>query len=138
MIRIHKPNVVVSGDPRRYFPNGTRMNHPDHRAAATAAMDAVFPAAEMNLLYPDLFVDGLLGHKPNYFFVSHAEDSNYFVDISDTIDLKIEALRQHKSQLGDWDPEKPLKEWSSAIGKKVGFAHAEQYLRITLKEPEDE
>ncbi len=138
LIRQYKPNVVVTGDPRRFFPGGGRVNHPDHRAAATAVVDAVFPSAEMNMLYPDLFEEGLLGHKPNYLYVSHAEDSNTYIDISDTIDLKIESLRQHASQLGDWDPEEPLKSWSAENGKKVGFDHAEAFLRITLKEPESE
>ena len=138
LIRQHKPNVVVCGDPTMYFPpGGTRINHPDHRAAARAAVDAVFPAAEMHLLYPDLDAEGLAPHKVNYVFISYGRDSNYYVDISETIDLKIEALRQHKSQLGDWDPEERLKEWSDDTGKRVGFKHAEAFQRIVLQEIED-
>ena len=36
------------------------------------------------------------------------------------------------------DPEEPIKKWNSETGKKVGFAFAERFLRITLKEPEVE
>ena len=63
LIRRYKPNVVVCGDPTNFFPSETRINHPDHRAAATAALDATFPAAEMPLLYPDMEAEGLTPHK---------------------------------------------------------------------------
>jgi len=139
LIRTHKPNVVVCGDPTNFFPSETRINHPDHRAAATAAIDATFPAAEMPLLYPDLDAEGLTPHKVNYVYVSNpAGPANYFVDTSDTIEAKIKALREHKSQLGEWDPEKPIKHWNRETGKQVGFLYAERFLRITLKEPEIE
>ena len=139
LIRRIKPNVVVSGDPTNFFPNETRINHPDHRAAGTAALDAAFPAAEMPLLYPEMEAEGLTPHKINYVYVSNpAQEANYYVDVTETIDLKIEALRQHVSQLADWDPEKPIKEWNGKTGKKVGFKYAERFLRVTLKEPEIE
>lgn len=138
LIRQYKPNVVVCGDPTMYFPpGGTRINHPDHRAAAQVAIDAVFPAAEMHLLYPDLDEAGIIAHKVNYVYVSYGRDANYYVDISETIDAKIEALRQHVSQLGDWDPEERLREWAAGTGQKVGFKYAEAFQRIVLKEIED-
>ncbi len=139
LIRRLKPNVVVCGDPTSFFPSENRINHPDHRAAATAALDATFPAAEMPLLYPDLDAEGLTPHKVNYVYVSNPSgDANYYIDTTDTIDIKIEALREHRSQLGDWDPEEPVKNWNRDTGKKVGYPFAERFLRITLKEPEIE
>jgi len=138
LIRKHRPNVVICGDPSVYFPNNSRINHPDHRAAATAAIDATFPAAEMPLLYPELEADGLSPHKVNYVYISTWEQANYYVDITETIDLKIEALRQHESQFDDWDPEESIKEWAAKIGEKVGFAYAEAFRRITLKPVDEE
>lgn len=138
LVRTYKPNVVVCGDPTQFFPNENRINHPDHRAAGTAAIDAVFPASEMNLLYPDLEAEGLKGHKVNYVYISNPrQDPNYFVDVSDTIDFKIEALRQHVSQLGDWDPEERMKNWAGELGKTVGFKYAERFFRIMLKDPNE-
>lgn len=138
-IRALKPDVIVCGDPTNFFPSENWINHPDHRAAGQAALDATFPAAEMRLLYPDLEAEGLTPHKVNYVYVSNPlQEANYYIDTSETIDLKIEALRQHKSQMGDWDPEEPVKKWNADTGKKVGFAYAERFLRITLREPETE
>lgn len=138
LIRQYKPNVVVCGDPTLYFPSDTYINHPDHRAAAQVALDAVFPAAEMTLLYPDLAAEGLVGHKVNYVYVNWGQDPNLYIDISETIELKIQALREHKSQLGDWDPAEQLKTWSAQAGARVGFKHAESFRRITLKPIEEE
>ena len=139
LIRKYKPNVVVCGDPTVFFPSETRVNHPDHRAAATAALDATFPAAEMPLLYPELEAEGLSPHKVNYVYISNpGKEPNYYVDTSETIDLKVQALREHRSQLGDWDPDEPIKSWNRETGKLVGFTYGERFLRITLKEPEIE
>jgi LmbE family N-acetylglucosaminyl deacetylase len=137
LIRQYRPVAVVCGDPTLYFPSDDYINHPDHRAAAQLALDAVFPASEMAMLYPDLADEGLSGHKVNYVYVNWGAENNVYIDISDTIDLKIDALRQHKSQLGEWDPEERIREWNSEVGKKVGFDYAEAFRRITLKPIEE-
>jgi len=133
LIREHRPDTVVCGDPRQYFSGSTYINHPDHRAAARAAVEAVFPAAEMNLLYPDMAEEGLRGHKPNFVYISTGQDPDCYVDVSDTIELKIEALRQHQSQLADWDPEPWIRERAAQVGKDAGCAYAESFRRMTLK-----
>ncbi len=139
LIRQYRPNVVVCGDPTQFFPNDTRINHPDHRAAAQVALDAVFPSADSPLLFPELVAEGYAPHKVNYVYISSPSgEPNYYVDISSTFAIKIEALRQHRSQLNDWDPEPRLRDWSAGVGRKVGFAQAEAFRRITLKEPEAE
>jgi LmbE family N-acetylglucosaminyl deacetylase len=138
LIRQRRPNTVVCGDPTVYFPSENYINHPDHRAAAQVALDAVFPAAEMHLLYPDLDAAGLAPHKVNYVYISWpAQKPNYYIDITPTIEKKIEALRQHASQLGDWDPSERIRAWNAETGKKVGFKYAESYFRIALKEIEE-
>ncbi|MCA9924749.1 MAG: PIG-L family deacetylase, partial [Anaerolineales bacterium] len=121
LIRKHKPNVVVCGDPTFFYTDGY-INHPDHRNAGQAAMEAVFPAADSPLIFPELVDEGYPPHKVNYIYIGFgSKDPNVFIDISETIDTKIEALRQHKSQLKEWDPEERVKGWAAESGKKVGF-----------------
>ena len=137
LIRQHKPNVVVCGDPAFYF-GDTYINHPDHRQAAIVALEAIFPSADSPLLFPELVTEeNLAPHKVNFVYISsNRGEATLFIDISETVDIKIEALRQHKSQLKEWDPEERVKEWTADTGRKVGFNHAEAYKLITLKELE--
>lgn len=132
LIRQLKPNVVVCGDPTTVLHSG-RINHPDHRAAATAAIDAVFPASEMHLLYSEFEEEGITPHKVNYVYISTYTEPDFYVDITATIDIKLAALREHKSQLGDWDPEERIRQRAMQIGKQVGLKYAEGFRRVTLQ-----
>jgi LmbE family N-acetylglucosaminyl deacetylase len=137
LVRKYKPNAVVCFDPTDFFISDSYINHPDHRAVGKAAVEAVFPASEMALLYPEMAAEGLTPHKPNYIYVtSSGEASNYYVDVSEVMDIRLQALRQHKSQFGEWDPAEMVNQWNSETGKKVGFQFAESFRRITLKDPE--
>lgn len=96
LIRKHRPEVVIALDPRPVFIGDEYINHPDHRAVAVTTMDAVFPAASMPLLYPELGAP----HRVREVWVQWVEDPNTWVDISETLELKIQALLAHKSQVG--------------------------------------
>jgi LmbE family N-acetylglucosaminyl deacetylase len=130
-IRQYKPEVVITGDPTRLFVNGDYINHPDHRAAAQAALDAAAPASEMPLLWPELGA----AHRVRRLYVHGNDEANEWVDVTHTIDQKIEALKQHVSQLGDWDPTEMVKEWGAEVGREKGLAYAESYRVITLRRP---
>jgi LmbE family N-acetylglucosaminyl deacetylase len=133
-IRKYKPQIVLSGDPSRLLSSDRYINHPDHRAGATAALDAVAPASEMPLLWPDAGPP----HKVSEVYVYGNDTPNVWIDITTTIDTKIEALKKHKSQLGDWDPTKRTKGWSREVGQEKGLDYAEAYRVITLARPEAE
>ncbi len=136
LIRKHKPNIVVCGDPNFYYSDGY-INHPDHRHAGQVALEAVFPSADSPLIFPELIEEGYLPHKVNYVYISFGRrEANLYIDITDTLDLKIEALKRHKSQLKDWDPSERMREWAGQAGKKVGYQYAEAYYKITLREVE--
>jgi LmbE family N-acetylglucosaminyl deacetylase len=131
LIRQHKPNAVVCGDPNMYF-RGERLNQPDHRAAARAALDAVFPACEMRLLYPEFEAEGIQPHKVNFVFITTDQELNHFEDVSESIDIKLKALNEHRSQLGDIDYSDRMRERAATIGKQVGLAYAEAFRRFTV------
>jgi LmbE family N-acetylglucosaminyl deacetylase len=130
-IRQYKPEVVITGDPTRLFEGDDYINHPDHRAAAQAALDAAAPASEMPLLWPEVGAP----HRVSQLYVHGNDQANEWVDVTETVDQKITALKQHVSQLGDWDPTEMVKEWSAEVGKEKGLAHAESYRVITLRRP---
>ena len=60
-----------------------------------------------------------------------------YVNITDTIDLKIQALRCHVSQMRDWDPEPMIREWSAATAKGLEMQYAECFRVFTMISDED-
>jgi len=102
IIRQFKPDVLVTCDPQNlYTPFG--LNHPDHRAAGQVVLDAVFPASGNELFFPDLLDEGWQPHTPKEVWASLTSQPNVTLDVTDTWDIKIRALKQHNSQIGDPD-----------------------------------
>ena len=136
-IRRFRPEVIVCGDPTVWFVNGTYINHPDHRAAASATLEAVFPAAGQPHLFQELGDEGLVAHKVRKVYVEGWGGGDTWVNTSSSIDKKIAALRCHKSQMGEWDPEPTVRQWSAEAGKGREMAYAEVFKVITLISDED-
>jgi LmbE family N-acetylglucosaminyl deacetylase len=134
-IRRFKPEVVISSDPTQLFEENY-INHPDHRAAGIAAIDAVFPAAGQPNLFEELEEEGLKAHKIRKLYVSGFRQSETTIDITDTMDLKIAALGKHVSQMKDWDFGKMLREWGSRIAAGKEMEYGEGFRVITLEDDE--
>ena len=135
-IRRFQPEVVITGDPTVVWASEHYINHPDHRAAATAALDATFPAAGQPNLFEELETEGLSAFKPRKVYVTTWGEPDIYINVSGTIDLKVEALRAHKSQMKDWDPEERIKNWAAERGKGKEMAYAEAFRVITLVDDE--
>jgi LmbE family N-acetylglucosaminyl deacetylase len=120
------------GDPTIVWSGDDYINHPDHRAAAQAALDATFPAAGQPNLFEDLQDEGLIAHKVRKVYAHVWEKADVFVNIEETIDIKIDALRAHKSQMKDWDPSPMIKEWASDTAKGKEMRYAEGFKVVTL------
>lgn len=131
-IRRFRPEVVVTGDPTVVWAGNDYINHPDHRAAATAALDATFPAAGQPNLFEELVDEGFKAHKPRKVYVTTWDEADIYVNIESTIDLKVAALRAHTSQMKDWDPEEMIREWAAARGQGKEMAYAEGFRVVTL------
>jgi LmbE family N-acetylglucosaminyl deacetylase len=134
LIRRHRPEAVVCGDPRMRFYGATYMNHPDHRVAADVALDAVFPSAGTRLIFPELLAEGLEPHEVRQVFIHGPDRADTYVDISESLEVKVAALRAHKSQLGEWDPAEMIAQWAREQGKRRKLAAAEAYRRMTLQD----
>ncbi len=95
-IRLYKPEIVITADPYRRY-----VWHRDHRITGRVVLDAVFPFARDVWAYPDLIKKGLRPHKVKEVWLWAPEDTdiNYRSDITGTFDLKVKALKCHKSQI---------------------------------------
>ncbi len=105
VIRTVRPDVLVTCDPQTLYTAMGGLNHPDHRAAGQAVLDAVFPAARDHLNFPELWKDEHLEpHIVREVWVCGTLNPDVTLDVTDTWETKIRALYEHKSQVGD--PEK--------------------------------
>ncbi|NJN44455.1 MAG: PIG-L family deacetylase [Anaerolineae bacterium] len=136
-IRRFGPEVVITGDPTVLWAGPGYINHPDHRAAALSAVDAIFPAAGQPNLFEELEVEGVQAFKPRKVYVGSWGEAEVYINIEETMETKIEALRAHKSQMKDWDPAPMIKEWAAERGKGKEMPFAEGYRVITLESDED-
>jgi LmbE family N-acetylglucosaminyl deacetylase len=138
-IRQFRPDIAICYDPTRLFVRGSYINHPDHRAVGQAAIDALSPTAAMPLSFAEQIErEGLEPFRVRHILVASTDRPDTWVDISDTIELKIEALRQHVSQLdGRRDYEGMIRDWAVTNGAEVGLPYAESFMRI-LRPPDNE
>jgi LmbE family N-acetylglucosaminyl deacetylase len=133
LIRKYKPEAVLCGDPTARFYGNSYMNHPDHRAAADAACDAVFPSAGTRLIFTDLLAEGYEPHSVKRLYLHGAEKPDIWIDTSGTIELKIRALRRHRSQVGEGEElDRMMREWAEEEGKPRGLKYAEAYRLMVL------
>jgi LmbE family N-acetylglucosaminyl deacetylase len=129
LIRKYRPETVVSADPYRKY-----MWHRDHRITGQVVLDAIFPYARDYHAYPDLIQEGLLPHKVREVLLWGTEDPNYRSDITNTFDIKLTALRCHKSQVGGFAPalEERLRERAKMMSKGEGYELAESFHRLEI------
>ena len=134
VIRRYRPDAVICGDPTMRYYGNSYLNHPDHRVAADVTLDAVYPSAGTRLIFPELLAEGLLPHHVKRVFIHGVRRADTFVDISDVLPLKLAALKEHKSQLGTWDPTEMVTDWAREQGARRGLAAAEAFRQMRLND----
>ena len=131
LIRAYKPETVVTADLYRRY-----IWHRDHRITSRVTLDAIFPYARDFLAYPDLMEEGLQPHKVREILLWGAEEPNYCTNITDTFDIKIAALRCHKSQISD-NPssglEERLRERHKILAQGEDYELAEAFYRVEIR-----
>jgi LmbE family N-acetylglucosaminyl deacetylase len=101
IIRKERPDILVTCDPTNLFPRPGSINHPDHRAAGQIVVDATFPASGNSFYFQDLLEAGLEPHSVKEVWLSVAAQPNVTIDVTEFWGLKIQALHEHKSQIGN-------------------------------------
>ena len=126
VIRELRPDVVVCQDPTVRWVDQSYLNHPDHRAAGQATLDAVYPAARDRMTFPELLAEGLEPHKVREVYLAGARDPDVAIDVSAYMETKLAALRAHVSQIVGWDPEPMLRDWARETAGR--FENAGEYV----------
>lgn len=145
-IRRHRPDVIIAPDPGSRFLDimgQEYLSHPDHPAVGEATLRAIVPDASTRRRFPELWIDeGLEPHKPKLVLLQGGGEDAIKVDVSHTIDQKIEALLSHASAFVDG--EDPIPEsLHEGIGQRLrmmsrntdpasGVEYSESYRLIRL------
>lgn len=134
LIRQVRPDIIVTCDPTALFVGDIRLNHPDHRAAGQVVLDAVFPAARDHLNFIELWRDeGLEPHITREVWVSVTNQPNITLDVTPYWELKIRALKEHRSQVRDPEGlEKRLRERLATGSTPESPRYEESFKRLIL------
>jgi LmbE family N-acetylglucosaminyl deacetylase len=137
VIRRTRPDRVLVQPPSRDLSSVYR-SHPDHMAAGEAALCAIYPDARNPFAHPELLAEGWEAHTvPETWVVVANDRSDHYVDITDTFDRKIAALRAHVSQTAHMtDLEERIRGWCTMQAQTAGFAEgrlAEGYLVLDTR-----
>ena len=112
--------LVQSGKPVGVF-----ASHPDHLSTGEATLRAVYPDARNPHAFPALLSDeGLEPHTVTRVWIGGggAMGPTMVVDMTAAFDKKLQALKSHKSQVGDGERLEPmLREWGGMIAKSAGL-----------------
>mgnify|MGYP002640496633 FL=1 len=128
-IRRFKPDVVLTTEPYH------RLNHAhrDHRTIGIVAQDACYPYARDIYHFPEQIEAGLEAHKVGAILFWGSEDPSVFCDITDNMETKIEALKQHKSQFLGRDPGEGSRNRAKQNGEQVGAEYAEIFRQVSFR-----
>jgi LmbE family N-acetylglucosaminyl deacetylase len=132
-IRKYRPQILVTCDPSNLFPNSHYINHPDHRYAGQVVVDAAFPAAGNHFFFMDLLEEGYAPHEVEEVWMSLTSQPNVILDVTEYWQVKLDALKQHASQIGDPDAfEEHMKERMNE-DEDGGLKFEEQFRRIKFR-----
>ncbi len=99
-VRMLRPHIIVTSDPTNFFIRDIHINHPDHRNAGLATLEAIFPAAGNMFFYPELFEEGLQPHTPDEVWISLTHEPTVTIDISSFWKVKLGCITE--AQEPDW------------------------------------
>lgn len=129
LFRTYKPHRFMVMDPTPTIEDRF-INHPDHRAIGQACLDVSMTSGTTPGIFPELLDEGLEPWRGLLeLWIAGPAKGPVAVDISSTVDRKIEALLCHKSQVGedadevaDW-----VRTYFAELGEDAGYAFAETF-----------
>lgn len=133
VFRRYKPHRFVVLDPTPVI-DDRFINHPDHRAVGQASLDVSMTAGTTPGIFPELLSEGLDPWRGlRELWITGPAGGPVVVDITSTIDRKIESLTCHRSQIGEdiaavgeW-----VRGWCAELGAPHGYDYAESFRVIS-------
>jgi LmbE family N-acetylglucosaminyl deacetylase len=130
-VRGQRPDVLVTFDPSMLWAGRSYINHPDHRAIGEVVLAVVACDAPTRPQFPELLEEGFEPYSvPRLWLAGDARESDQRVDIGETIDLKIKALKAHVSQIenmGEFDVDDRMRRWAEAEARDDDFEYGEAF-----------
>jgi len=130
-IRRWRPDLIITLSPYRTYSNLPGW-HRDHRITGRVVLDCVYPLARDRLAFPELLPE----HEPHTvreIYLIQWEQPGLVVDITDTLELKLEAIRCHATQIGDFKAfEARMRDRAAILGKEKGYSYAEGFDPIVV------
>ena len=133
-IRKWKPDAIFTHDPTVIISSQGGINHADHRATGQVTLDAVYPFIRSPLQYPEQIAEGLEPHAVYDVYLWGANPTDYWVDVSDSIQCKIDALKCHASQFTGLERVTQFTtERLKRAGEEHGVGYAETFRHLRLR-----
>ena len=131
LLRQARPQIVFTHDPEHPYPPYT--THRDHRVLGRVVLDAAYPLARDHLFFPEQVQEGLEPHTVQQAWLFSTMQPTTAVDISSTLERKIVARLEHRSQTVDADALRVgWRERAAAIGEPYGLPTAETFAVVRL------
>lgn len=136
-IRRVRPDLAVVMDPLTVIYRDSYVNHRDHRMLGMAMLDALYPEASNAGYFPEQLAAGLQLHKVPELWLAQSDQPNFWIDVSDTLDARFEALRCHRSQLALWPEQgeaviRQQREAAAALGAEHDVRYVEEFRRVVV------
>jgi LmbE family N-acetylglucosaminyl deacetylase len=134
-IRRFRPDLVMTHMPARVLSIPIGASHPDHVAVGEATLSAVYPDARNPRAFRELLEEGLDAHRVREVWLPGFDAADHYVDATDLIEKKIEAIRCHRSQFEKpgMEPDAPdrwIRDRMRQVGERAGFEYAESFKKL--------
>jgi LmbE family N-acetylglucosaminyl deacetylase len=135
--RRHRPHRLVVMDAQP-LPTELFVNHPDHRFVAQASLDMTLTGGTTAAIFPELVLEEELEpwRELEETWIFGPAGGPTAVDVTDTIERKLDALQAHVSQVGEWDVRTFMKERLAERGRPHGYEYAESFRVLSSRRPQ--
>lgn len=136
-IRVHRPELVITGNRRITWPGGGGFNMADHRHVGLACLDAARDAGN-RWIFPELLEEG---HEPwngvKAVALANSPEATHGADITGFLDRGIASLEAHAAYMAGLGPDFPpadmfLTTMAEEAGPRLGVEHAVAFELVEL------